>query len=165
MVAKITSLTDIKKSQLFWFLNIGGWAAMTIVVLIYDSESFLWWRNFYLVFNFYLLGFFASILIRKFFKSRIHRIRTIPQLVLNTTISTLLSSLTIWILHMLLAVPIYFKAGVTLSENISHMINVYGQIIKSAHSLIILLVMFSWIVLYLGINFLAESKRRTGSSQ
>ena len=147
------AIKSFNKTKVFWLLNSVAWIVILGIILIYDNEAFVSWQNFYLIVSIYIMGFLLTLGVRKFLKSRFSRITSISKLLVYTFLTTLVSAVSVWVLHFIVIIPLFIKHGSTVNEQVKQLTLVFRRMLFSGHSLILILVLLSWIVLYLGTKF------------
>jgi len=147
------NLRSLKKNNLFWILNTGGWLGISLLTYIYDRSELVSWHYFYVVYTYYLLGFIATIILRWFYKSRLKQITSITRFLLFVFLSAFTSALLVYIVHNLVCLPLYINPEQSQTVQIQILKDFLVKTFLSANMLIIFLVICGWSTLYLGINF------------
>jgi two-component system LytT family sensor kinase len=153
MKNSILQLRSLNKNSLFWILNVGGWLGISILTFIYDRSELVSWHYFYMVYTYYFLGFMVTILLRRFYKSRLKHFSSIHRFLYYIILSALLSSLIIYILHSILCIPLYLKSDLPSVQQSQILKDFFLRTFFTANMLIIFLIICAWSTLYLGINF------------
>lgn len=144
---------SLTKNKLFWILHFGGWLGIMFLTFIYNQSELSSWFFFYVIYTYYILGIIVTIVLRRFYRSRLKRILSIPRLILIILYSALVSSLVVYILHSLLCLPLYFQSDQTLFQQAPGLKIFFVRTLLSANMLFIFLVICGWSALYFGLNF------------
>ena len=102
-------LGSLSKNKLFWILNIGGWLGISLLTYIYNQSELVSWFYFYVIYTYYLLGMVVTLALRRYYRSRLKRILSIPRLILFILYSALISALLIYFFHSIMCLPFYFQ--------------------------------------------------------
>lgn len=167
MKYSFNDLRSVSKNTLFWILNIGGWLGISILTYIYDRNELISWHYFYLVYTYYILGLAATLILRKFYRSLLKEISSIPLFLITVLVYSLISTLLIYVVRSIMCLPLYINPGLLQNQQIQILKDFFLQSLLTANMLIIFLVICGWSTLYIGISFwfnLKEEQDRTNQA-
>jgi len=124
-----------------------------LLTYIYNRSELVSWFYFYVIYTYYVLGMVVTLVLRRYYRSRLKRILSIPRLILFILYSALISAVLIYIFHSILCLPFYFQYDQTIVQQVPGLKIFFLGTLLSANMLFIFLVICGWSALYFGINF------------